>query len=349
MKREAVLYDRLDNRAVRCRVCQWECRISEGRLGVCRTRRNEGGTLYTLIYGEASSINVDPIEKKPLFHFYPASRVLSLGTWGCNFHCRHCQNWQISYARPADGGWVIDGAHRERGQPITPEESVALARRHRCAGIAWTYNEPSIWLEYTLDSARLAHEAGLYTAYVTNGYMSEAALDEIGPYLDAYRVDVKGFGAKLYRDLARVQNPEGILRVAERAKHRWGMHVEVVTNIIPSMNDSPEQLGAIAEWIRDALGAETPWHVTRFFPHAEMSHLPPTPVGTILVAREIGLRAGLHFVYAGNLATADAENSYCPGCGRLVVKRAGFRAELLAVAPGGRCRECGADLNIRGV
>ena len=349
MRREALLYDRLQGGAVRCRVCQWECRIPEGKLGVCRTRLNEGGTLYTLIYGETSSVAVDPIEKKPLFHFHPGSRVFSLGTWGCNFHCKHCQNWQISYARPGDGGWVVRGAYRGRGEQMTPAETVAAARRYGCAGIAWTYNEPAIWLEHTLESARLAREAGLYTVYVTNGYASQAALDAIGPYLDAYRVDVKGFGDRLYRELARVARPEGILRMAERARHRWGMHVEVVTNVIPTMNDDPGQLAAIAEWIRDALGPETPWHVTRFFPHAEMRHLPPTPVATIMAAREIGLRSGLRFVYVGNLAGGDAENSYCPSCGRLAVRRAGFRAEPVGVAPGGRCRHCGADLNIRGV
>lgn len=348
MKREAILYERLEGRAVRCHVCQWKCRIAEGKLGVCRTRLNDQGTLYTLIYGEASSVHVDPIEKKPLFHFFPASQVLSLGTWGCNFHCKHCQNWQISYARPAREGWTVGGALHGRGQEITPQETVTLAQRYRSAGIAWTYNEPGIWLEQTLESARLAREAGLYTVYVTNGYASEAALDAIGPYLDAYRVDVKGFGEQVYRKLARVARAEGILRVAERARHQWGMHLEVVTNVIPTVNDDPGQLTALAQWIHDALGPKTPWHVTRFFPHAEMSHVPPTPVGTLLRAREIGLQAGLSFVYAGNLAGGDAENTLCPDCGRTVIRRSGFRAELLGVAPGGRCRYCGADLNLRG-
>ena len=349
VKREAILYDKLDRNAVRCRVCQWECRIADGKLGVCRTRLNDGGTLYSLIYGAASSVNADPIEKKPLFHFHPASTVFSLGSWGCNFHCKHCQNWQISYARPSGSGWAVEGNARGDGEEISPRRAIALAEKYGCGGIAWTYNEPSIWLEYTLDTARLARKAGMYTAYVTNGYMSEAALDEMGPFLDAYRVDVKGFGGKPYRDLARVTRPEGILRVAERARRHWGMHVEVVTNIVPTVNDDPGQFAAIATWIRDALGPDSPWHVTRFFPHAEMAHLPPTPVSTIMRAREIGFQSGLRFVYAGNLPGSDAENTYCPGCGKLVVKRSGFRAQLLGVAPGGKCRYCGADLNMRGV
>ena len=349
LSREAILFDRLEGNRVQCHVCQWECRIQDGRYGVCGTRLNERGILYTLIYGEVSSINADPIEKKPLFHFFPTSRVLSLGSWGCNFHCKHCQNWQISYARRSNGGWAVQGGRSERGQWIAPEEAVALARRHRCAGISWTYNEPGIWLEYTLDTARLAHQAGLYTAYVTNGFVTEAALDTIGPHLDAYRVDIKGFGDDPYRKLSGIQEAKGILRVAERAKHHWGMHVEVVTNIVPTINDDPEQLRSIARWIRDALGPKTPWHVTRFFPHADMSHLPPTPIDTILSARRIGLEEGLCFVYGGNMVADGVENTVCPKCGALAIRRSGFNAEMRGVATGGLCSRCGEDLNIRGI
>ena len=348
MKREAILYERLAKDAVRCHVCQWECRIPEGKLGVCRTRLNEQGLLYSLIYGDVSSIHLDPIEKKPLFHFYPTSRVLSLGTWGCSFHCKHCQNWQISYARPSGDGWAVEGARQGRGQTITPAETVSLARRYGADGIAWTYNEPSIWIEQTLETARLAKEAGLYTAYVTNGYASESALDAIGPYLDAYRVDVKGFGDRPYRALAKVPRAGGIFRVAERARHRWGMHVEVVTNVVPGVNDDDVQLTGIARWIRDALGPETPWHVTRFFPNAEMDDVPPTPVSTIVRARETGLREGLSFVYTGNMAGGETENTRCPGCGELAIRRSGFASEMVGIASGGRCHRCGTDLNLRG-
>jgi pyruvate formate lyase activating enzyme len=348
MKREALLYDRLDGNAVRCRVCQRMCRVVDGGFGACRTRVNESGTFYTLIYGEASSVAVDPIEKKPLFHFHPTSRVFSLGTWGCNFHCKHCQNWQISYAAPSGKGWSADGVAQGSGRQITPEESVAMARSHGCAGIAWTYNEPGIWLEHTLESARIARDAGLYTVYVTNGYLSEESLDAIGPYLDGYRVDIKGFGERAYRDLAGVPGPEGILRVAERARHRWGMHVEVVTNLVPGLNDDPDQVTAIARWIRDALGADTPWHVTRSFPQAEMSASSPTPAGTVLKAREIGMREGLSFVYTGNMPGGDAENTRCPSCGATAIRRSGYRTELVGVVTGGKCAACGTDLNLRG-
>ena len=188
--------------------------------------------------------------------------MLSFGTIGCNFHCIHCQNWEIACVEdPASA--------RHKLREITPQDAVEMAVKNGCAGLAWTYNEPTIWFEYTLDSARLAHENGLYTVYVTNGYMTPEALDMIGPYLDAWRVDVKGFSDKLYRDLARVRHWRKILEVAERARHKWNMHVEVVTNLIPSMNDDDEQLSGIAAWIKEALGELTPWHVTRFHPHRQ--------------------------------------------------------------------------------
>ncbi|MDA8187516.1 MAG: AmmeMemoRadiSam system radical SAM enzyme [Dehalococcoidales bacterium] len=349
--REAMLYDRLPSDAARCNICQWRCRINPGKYGACETRLNENGTLCSLIYGEVSSVAVDPIEKKPLFHFHPGSQVFSLGTWGCSFHCRHCQNWQISYARHQGGVWMVEGSQVSGGERLIPEESVDLARRHGCAGIAWTYNEPSIWLEYTLDGARLARSQGLYTAYVTNGFITPEALDTIGPYLDAYRVDVKGFSDSAYSRLARIPKGrwQGILDVAVRARQRWNMHVEVVTNVVPGHNDDEGQIRAIAEWIRDSLGPETPWHITRFFPHAELSDVAPTPVETLRQARQIGREAGLHFVYLGNVADDAGEDTYCPGCHKKVIQRNGYHARILSVSPGGKCGHCGANLNVRGI
>ncbi len=335
---EAMLYDRLPGSRVRCNICQWRCTIGPGKLGVCRMRQNIDGTLYTLNYAEVSSAAVDPIEKKPLFHFFPASTVFSLGTWGCNFRCRDCQNWQISQATLSD---------LERGsQRLSPEESIELIKRYNCQGIAWTYNEPSIWFEYTLDGAKLAKANNLYTVYVTNGYITEEALDEIGPYLDAYRVDVKGFTDALYRDLAKVHRWRGILDVAKRAKERWDMHVEVVTNIVPTMNDDDEQLEGIATWIRDELGELTPWHVTRFYPQYEMRHLPPTPLSTLEHAYEIGRRVGLRFVYLGNVPGHESENTTCYSCGNLIVQRIGYETRILGL-DGSRCRFCGAELDIK--
>ncbi len=290
---EALLYEKLPDSRVQCHTCQWRCKIAPSKFGVCGMYQNQGGILYNLNYAVVSSVAADPIEKKPLFHFFPDSLAFSLGTLGCNFHCQHCQNWEISMA---------DGRDMGRGcQEMPPREAIEQTKRNHCQGIAWTYNEPAIWLEYTLDSAKLAKKNNLYTVYVTNGYSTAEALDTIGPYLDAWRVDIKGFSDSFYRDLARVPHWREILVTAKRAKAKWNMHVEVVTNIIPTMNDDDQQLEGIANWIRDELGELTPWHVTRFHPQHHMMHLPPTPLATIERAYEIGRKAGLKFVYAGNV------------------------------------------------
>ena len=335
---EALLYERLPGGMVRCHVCQWRCRIQPGGLGACKARQNTEGRLYALNYQDVTAAHVDPIEKKPLFHFHPGSQVFSLGTWGCNFRCRHCQNWEISTAQSA--GEV--GA-----QKMTPEESILLTVRNRCQGLAWTYNEPSIWFEFTYEGAQLARVAGLYTVYVTNGYMTPEALDLIGPYLDAYRVDVKGFRDTFYRELARVPSVKGVLETAQRAKEEWNMHVEVVTNVIPSMNDDDEQLEDISRWIAGSLGPSTPWHVTRFHADHLLRHIPSTPISALERAYEIGRRAGLQFVYLGNVPGTDKENTICPACGRLAVRRLGYRTELAGMVDG-RCAHCRADLNMRG-
>jgi len=221
-----------------------------------------------------------------------------------------------------------------------------LARRYQCHGIAWTYNEPAVWFEYTLDSAKLAKKSGLYTAYVTNGFLSPEALDVIGPYLDAWRVDVKGFTDSFYQKLAKIPRWRGILEVAQRAKHKWNMHVEVVTNIIPTMNDDDQQLEGIAKWIRDELGELTPWHVTRFYPQHHMMDLPPTPVATLEHAYEIGKRVGLKFIYTGNVPGNERENTICYSCGKPVIQRFGYQAEVVGLEDS-KCKFCGAELNFR--
>ncbi len=336
--REALLYEKLSGSRVRCHTCQWRCTISNQRFGVCRMYRNQDGTLYSMNYAQASSVAADPIEKKPLFHFHPGTVCFSLGSWGCNFHCQHCQNWQIS-CPGIDEPW-------EGSQEVPPEAAIQLAKRHNSQGIAWTYNEPTMWFEYTLDSAKLAKESGLYTVYVTNGYTSPEALDAIGPYLDAWRVDVKGFSDKFYRDLAKVTRWRGILEVARRAKEKWKMHVEVVTNVIPTMNDDDEQLEGIAKWIHDELGELTPWHVTRFYPQHELMHLPPTPITTLEHAYDIGRKAGLKFVYLGNVPGHNNENTVCYNCGNLVVQRLGYQTRVVGLE-GSRCKYCWAELNFR--
>lgn len=296
-------------------------------------RLNRDGSLQTMNYAGVSSLAVDPIEKKPLFHFFPGSKVLSIGGWGCNFHCSDCQNWEIACVdMPGDA------------QQVSPEAAVELARRYNCAGIAWTYNEPTIWFEYTLDSARLAKQNGLYTVYVTNGYMTPEALDVIGPYIDAWRVDIKGFSDSFYRRLTGLSHWLGILDVAMQAKNKWNMHVEVVTNVIPGMNDDEEQLGDLAAWIYNNLGEFTPWHLTRFYPMYNLADLPPTPIATLERAYDIGKRAGLSFVYLGNVPGHQYENTVCYSCGRVIIRRSGYTTKVLGLS-GSSCKFCGANLN----
>jgi pyruvate formate lyase activating enzyme len=333
---EANLYEKLPDSFVRCHTCQWFCRIAPDKNGVCRMYTNRDGLLFNLNYGKASSLAVDPIEKKPLFHFYPGSLCFSLGSWGCNFHCSGCQNWEIA---------CVNTPGAERGtRNVSPNTAINLARGYKCQGIAWTYNEPTVWFEYTLDTAKLAREAGLYTVYVTNGYITPEALDIIGPYLTAWRVDIKGFTDATYKTIARISHWRGILEVAKRAKEKWGMHVEVVTNLIPGLSDDNTQLSGIANWIACDLGEMTPWHVTRFYPDREMLEYSPTPVASIERALDIGHKAGLKFVYAGNVPGHNAENTLCYNCHNLIVKRVGYAEEVLGLT-GSKCRFCGAELN----
>ncbi len=333
---EAMFYEKLPNSRLQCHTCQWRCTIGVDKLGVCRMYQNKDGVLYNLNYAQVSSLAADPIEKKPLFHFFPGSLAFSLGTLGCNFHCKHCQNWEIS-SPETRVPW-------RRCQEIQPQSAIELAKRYQCDGIAWTYNEPGIWFEYTLDSAKLSKKNNLYTVYVTNGYLTPEALDTIGPYLDAWRVDIKGFSDAFYRDLAKVKRWREILEVTKRAKAKWNMHIEVITNIIPTMNDDDEQLEGIASWIRDELGELTPWHVTRFYPHHHMTHLPPTPVSTLEHAYDIGRKAGLKFIYTGNVPGHQNENTVCYSCGRLVVRRFGYQTEVVGLEES-KCKFCGAELN----
>jgi len=335
---EAMLYEKLPGSRVRCGTCQWHCNISPSRFGFCHMYRNVEGVLRNISYAQVSSLAADPIEKKPLFHFFPGTQAFSVGGWSCNFQCRGCQNWQISATRDKEK-W-----HGNR--EIMPRELVALTERYNCQGIAWTYNEPSIWFEYTLDSARLAREKGLYTVYVTNGYLSPEALDIIGPYLDAWRVDIKGFTDSSYRQMSGISHWRGILDVAERAKKKWNMHVEVVTNIVPTLNDDDEQLQGIARWISNNLGELTPWHVTRFHPQYEMTDIPSTPISTLEHACDIGHDAGLKFVYLGNVPGHDAENTVCYSCGKLVVARSGYDTKVVSLN-GSKCGYCGTELGFR--
>ncbi len=335
---EAVLYEKFPGSLTGCRICQWQCRILPGKSGVCRMYQNVGGVLYNLNYASVSSLAVDPVEKKPLFHLAPGSRCFSLGGWGCNFHCTGCQNWEIAC--------LDDTAALAGSRQLEPARAVETALQHDCRGIAWTYNEPSMWFEYTLDSARLARRAGLYTVYVTNGFLSAGALDMIAPYLTAWRVDVKGFSDAAYKKQAGIAHWRGILEVARRAMQKWGLHVEVVTNLIPGINDDEEQLKGIAGWMAAELGPLTPWHVTRFHPDRNLSDIPATPVASLERAIRLGAAEGLKFIYAGNLPGHPSENTVCYNCGNLAIKRVGYAVQVTGLC-GSACSNCGAELNIR--
>ncbi len=329
MRAEARLYERLPGGAVRCGVCRRRCVIRPGQKGWCSTRRNEDGILYSLMYGEVSSISVNPIEKKPVFHFHPGSRWLSLGSLGCNFRCPGCQNWEIS--------------HWSRGtmpaRYLAPEDAVTAARANGCIGISWTFNEPTIWFEYTLDAAKAAKQAGLYTNYVTNGSITPEALAMIAPHLDVFRADIKGFSDEVYECIGHLADLQGILENVRQAKS-YGMHVELVTNIIPRYNDGEAELRRIPRWIKETLGADTPWHVTRFYPHLQLAHIPPTPLATLESARTIGKDAGLWYVYLGNVPGHRWENTYCHSCGALLIERYVFDI-IQDNLEGGRCSACG--------
>lgn len=316
--------------AARCLLCPHACRIRPDGVGVCGVRRNEGGTLVALTWGRVSSVAVDPIEKKPVFHYRPGSSVLSLGSVGCTMRCGHCQNWQISRATTEDG-MLSD---------LPPVQVVELALSHRCAGVAFTYNEPVIQAEYVRDCAGPAHDAGLFIVMVTNGYITQQGLDYLAGSVDVWRVDVKGMTDEAYRTLCRVPSAAPVLAAAERAKHVHHMHVEVVTNVVPGINDDEGQLRALAGWIAGSLGPDTPWHITRFFPYLDFADKPPTPLATLLLARDIGREAGLHHVYLGNIDEPGSEDTRCPGCGELLVRRDGF-AVIEDRISAGRCPGCG--------
>ena len=312
--KEAMFYEKLEGSRVRCGLCRFRCLIGDGGRGHCAVRENRGGTLYTLVYGKAVAEHADPVEKKPLFHFLPGSRTYSIATVGCNFRCLHCQNYSISQAEA--------GQLRIAGTELPPEEIVGRALATGCRSIAYTYTEPTIFFEYAYDTAVLAKEAGLANIFVTNGYITPEALRHIRPYLDAANIDLKGFSDRFYREVVNAMLDQVLASIVEYK--RQGVWIELTTLIIPGWNDDEEELAALARFIAKEVGPETPWHVTGFYPTFKMTDRPPTPVATLRRARQIGLDAGLRYVYEGNVPGEGGENTYCPGCCDLLIRRHGF-------------------------
>ncbi len=332
---EAYLYEPLEDKKVKCNLCSHRCVIKEGRRGICAVRENRSGTLLTLVYGKAIARHVDPIEKKPLFHFLPGTLSYSIATVGCNFRCKFCQNADIAQM-PTDHKGVI------MGDTVTPQEVVEAADRSGCRSISYTYTEPTIFFEFAYDTARIAHERGIRNVFVTNGYMTAEALEMIEPYLDAANVDLKAFNDRYYKDLCGAKRKH-VQETLKRMKSS-GILVEVTTLIVPGLNDDRNELKELAEFIANELAADTAWHISRFHPTYKLTDRPPTPVKTLTMAREIGLNAGLKYVYTGNVPGNSGENTFCPACGEVVIERWGFQVGSLRIK-GGKCSYCGAEID----
>ncbi|QSV45707.1 AmmeMemoRadiSam system radical SAM enzyme [Geobacter benzoatilyticus] len=330
--KEAMFYARESGSSVRCGLCRHRCLISGGTRGICAVRENRDGTLYSLVYGKLVAENVDPIEKKPLFHLLPGSKSFSIATMGCNFKCHHCQNYTISQVgRKAP----ITGVTR------TPESVVEKALATGCRSIAYTYTEPTIFYEFAYDTARLARETGLLNVFVTNGYITKEALSAIAPYLDAANIDLKGFTDAFYRDYVHARLNEVLDSIIEYRKQ--GIWLELTTLIIPGLNDTDEELKGIASFIFSNLGADTPWHVTQFYPTYKLTDRGRTPVETLRRARDIGRAAGLRYVYEGNVPGEGGENTWCPSCSAILIERYGYLIEKNRIRDGA-CPDCGAAI-----
>jgi len=354
--REARFWQPLAGGKVRCTLCALDCVISTGRRDACGVRVNVDGRLWTLVYGRVVARHVDPIEKKSLFHFLPGSLSYSIATVGCNFRCLHCQNWEISQ-QPKEKGVVRaeesggedpevlcltlrQAEQRIPGEEVTPEQIVSAAANSGCSSIAYTYTEPTIFYEFAFDTARLARERGLANIFVTNGYIGEEPLREIAPYLDAANIDLKSFRDSAHKQMTGARLGPVLDNI--RRYHELGVWIEVTTLVIPGHNDSEEELRSIAEFLA-ALDRNIPWHVTQFYPAYRLLDRERTPVATLRKARQIGLDAGLRYVYEGNVPGEGGEHTFCPTCGTRVIARYGVTL-LENRLRDGRCPQCSTEI-----
>lgn len=337
--REAVLWEPVSNKVVKCNLCHRRCLIVPGAYGACGVRFNHDGKLYTLVYGMLTAANPDPIEKKPLMHFHPGSCVLSISTVGCNFYCKFCQNWLLSQSR----------RDRVYGELYTPDEVVEEAVSRGCEGISYTYNEPTVFFEFMFDVAVLAKKKGLFNTMVTNGYMTPEAIKLLGSLIDAATVDFKASGnVEFYRKYMGVPQSEPIYEsLIEMKKQGWW--IEITDLIIPGIGDSEEDLARLAEWIAANLDPETPFHLLRFHPEYMLNNIPPTPVKTLEKLAEIAFKKGLKHVYLGNVWGHKLENTFCPSCGSLVVERRGFYISRWGLTKDFKCPRCNYTLRFKGV
>lgn len=334
--KEAILQENL-GKEVRCLTCERKCVISEDKTGFCKTRKNIKGKIYTLVYGEISSLSANPIEKKPLYHFFPGSKALTIGTWGCNFTCPWCQNYEISKFPEKIGTGIY----------LSPEKFIELIKIYNCQGTSISFNEPTLLLEYSIDVFRLAKSYGYYNTYVTNGYMTEEALNlliEAG--LDSMNIDIKGDKEAVARYCGA--DVEKVWRNAKIAKEK-GVWVEITTLVIPGINDDENVLRGIAKRIKNELGKDTPWHVNRYFPAYKFEwevYVSPTPIKTLEKAITIGKEEGLEYVYCGNVPGHPFENTYCPECNFLLIKRYALKVIEYNLSSNNKCPNCGKDIPI---
>ncbi|MCD4830486.1 MAG: AmmeMemoRadiSam system radical SAM enzyme [Anaerohalosphaeraceae bacterium] len=331
--KEAMLFARLDSEKVQCNLCNFRCVIPQGECGRCRVRKNVGGTLYSLNYHKVCAAGADPIEKKPFFHFRPGSKTFSIAASGCNFKCRFCQNWQISQ---------VKSEQDIQGQNLSPEKIVAMAIENKCKSVAYTYTEPTVFMEFAAACGREAKKAGLANLFVSNGYMTTKAIDSAGGWLDAINIDLKAFSDGYYKKLCGAKL-RPVLESIEYVARHTDMWMEVTTLIVPGENDSDDELGAMAEFLVSKAGVDTPWHLSRFYPQYECRDSAATPAETLRRAYDIARRAGMKYVYIGNLPSAGTENTYCPGCGGLLIERDGFYVSQNNLDDG-KCSDCGEKI-----
>jgi len=332
---EALLYEHLKDKKVRCNLCKHNCTIEDGKRGICGVRENREGVLNTLVYGKLIARQIDPIEKKPLFHFLPGSLSYSIATAGCNFKCLFCQNADISQMPDDNKGLIMGGS-------CTPEDVVASAVKANCKSISYTYTEPTVYFEFARDTAILAQKKGLKNIFVTNGYMSREALGMIQPFLDAANVDLKAYNKDFYRKMcgAKLENVKETLVDMKSS----GIFVEVTTLLIPGLNDDKKEIEELAMFITDSLGPETPWHISRFHPTYKLEDRPSTPLETLVSARKTGMKCGLKYVYTGNVPGEEGESTFCYNCGKMLIERIGFYVKKNAVE-NGTCPHCRAHID----
>jgi len=329
--KEALFYEKLDNKIVQCHICPRNCVIPLGKRGFCRVRENRDGVLYALSFGKAVSVHIDPIEKKPLFHFLPSTSAFSVATAGCNLRCKFCQNWEISQSLPEDVEYTY----------LTPQDLVNKAKEAGSPTIAYTYTEPTIFYEYMLETARLAKKQGIKNVMHSCGYINEAPLRQLAKYLDAANIDLKGFSEEFYTKLTDA-SLEPVLKSLKILKEE-GVHVEITNLILSGFNDDPDLIIKMCLWIKDNLGSDTPLHFSRAFPMYKLTSLNPTPLETLERARQIALDSGLKYVYIGNVAGHPAENTYCPRCKKLLLERKGYFV-LQNNIENEKCKFCGEKI-----